>query len=224
MEIKVMEQVMKSNEDTAVDNRELFDANGSLALNLLGSPGAGKTTLLERTFEKLAGRLKAAVIEGDLYTSKDADRIERHGVQVVQINTTGGCHLDSKMIAKVLPQFDLANNDLMIIENVGNLVCPAAYDLGEHDKVVVLSIAEGGDKPLKYPRIFLESTAAVINKMDLLPFSDVDMEQLKIDILSINPAIKIFEVSSRDGKGLDAWINWLTERVSTHGGNKKVTG
>lgn len=217
MEVRVMEQVMKKNEDVAAGIRKQFEGTGTLAINLLGSPGAGKTTLLERTFEKIAGVVKAAVIEGDLYTSKDAERIQRHGVQVVQINTSGGCHLDSNMINKVLPEFDLTNIDLMIVENVGNLVCPAAYDLGEHEKIVVLSIAEGGDKPLKYPRIFLESKAVILNKIDLLPFSDVDMDLLKRDIRSINPDIEIFEVSSRDGQGLDVWVNWLIERVLPHG-------
>ena len=224
MEIKVMEQVMKSNEETAADIRAQYDAAKTLALNLLGSPGAGKTTLLERTLEKLKDKLKVAVIEGDLYTSKDADRIEKSGAQVVQINTAGGCHLDSKMIAKVIPQFDLDKVDLMIVENVGNLVCPAAYDLGEHDKVVVLSITEGGDKPLKYPRIFLESTATVLNKTDLLPFCDVDMELMKKDILSINPKIIIFETDCRSGQGMESWVDWLVERVSTHGKNSTITG
>lgn len=224
MKIKVMAKVLKTNEQIASGNRTLFDQYGTLAINLLGSPGAGKTTLLERTFEKLADKINVAVIEGDLYTSKDADRIERHGIKVRQINTTGGCHLDSKMIAQVLPDFNLADTDLMVIENVGNLVCPAAYDLGEHEKIVVLSIAEGGDKPLKYPRIFMESTVVIINKIDLWPFSDVDLDLLRQDIISLNPHIKIFAVSCRDGQGLDEWVNWLLERVATRGENRTVTG
>lgn len=224
MKVEVMTEVMKSNEETAADNQQIFDHQGILALNLLGSPGAGKTTLLERTLEKLTGRIGVAVIEGDLYTSKDADRITRQGAQVIQINTEGGCHLDSKMVAKVLPQFDFNQVDLVVIENVGNLVCPAAYKLGEHEKVVALSIAEGGDKPLKYPRIFLESTAVVINKMDLLPFSDVDMEQLRQDILSIKPNIHIFEVSCRTGQGMDQWVDWLVKKVSQHGHQNTPTG
>ncbi|GAW91117.1 hydrogenase nickel incorporation protein HypB [Calderihabitans maritimus] len=213
MEIKVMKGVYDSNEKIAAHNRRNFAEHRTLAVNILGSPGSGKTTLLEASIGMLKEKIRPAVIEGDLSTDRDASRIAAHGVPVIQINTNGGCHLDAQMIAKVLPDFDLSQVDLMIIENVGNLVCPAAFDLGEDFKVVVLSIAEGADKPAKYPRTFLEASAVVINKIDLLPFSDVNLEELKRDIRNINPDIKIFEVSCRLRQGLDNWAEWLVSKV-----------
>jgi len=209
MEITIKTDVLATNEQLAQQNKKIFREAGVTAINIMGSPGAGKTTLLERTLERLQGLLKAGVIEGDIYTAKDAERIEAHGVPVVQINTGGACHLDAQMVQKVLPDFKLEQLDLMIIENVGNLVCPVEFNLGEEHKVTVLSIIEGDDKPLKYPLIFKESTAVVLNKVDLLDFCDVNMDNLKRDILSINPDIKIFEISSRLQTGLDAWIKWL---------------
>lgn len=211
MEIKVGKGILDVNQATAEKNREVFDRHGAVALNVMGSPGAGKTTVLEKTIDMLRDRLRIAVIEGDIYTSKDAQRIEKHSIPVRQINTGGACHLDACMVEKALPYFDLTGIDLMIIENVGNLVCPVEFNLGEHNKIAVLSITEGDDKPLKYPLIFKESTAVVLNKTDLLDFTDVNMDNLRKDILSINPEIRIFPVSARTGAGLDAWVAWLCE-------------
>lgn len=212
-EIAVMANLLQNNDLQAEINRKYFKDHKCLAINIIGSPGAGKTTLLERTLSYIKDKHTVAVIEGDIFTSKDADRIAEHNVPVVQINTGGGCHLDSKMIEKVLPELDISNLDLMIIENVGNLVCPADFDLGENFKVVVLSVVEGDDKPAKYPVIFRNSKAVILNKMDLLPLVDADLNVMKEDILNINPNIKIFEVSCRTGEGLDEWIQWLTDEI-----------
>lgn len=217
MEIKIGSGILDINEATAASNRQVFERSGVLAVNVMGSPGAGKTTVLEKTIDLLQGRLRLAVIEGDIYTSKDAERIERHGIPVRQINTGGACHLDARMVEKALAHFDFAGIDLMIIENVGNLVCPVEFNLGEHYKIAVLSITEGDDKPLKYPLIFKESAAVVLNKIDLLDFTDVNMQNLQKDILSINPEIKIFPVSARTGAGLDAWAGWLAELAELAG-------
>ncbi|AVX21880.1 hydrogenase nickel incorporation protein HypB [Carboxydocella sporoproducens DSM 16521] len=213
MKIEIKTDILISNDQQAELNRQNFRAAGVKVFNFMGSPGAGKTTLLERTIAELKNKLRLAVIEGDIYTSKDAERIEAHGIPVVQINTEGACHLDARMVARVLPRFDLNNLDLLIIENVGNLVCPVEFQLGEDAKVAVLSVIEGDDKPLKYPLIFRESEAVVVNKIDLLPFCNCNMESLTRDILSINPDIKIFPVSCRTGEGLQEWIDWLFRRT-----------
>jgi hydrogenase nickel incorporation protein HypB len=212
-EVRVMSNLRAANETMAEENSKLFREKNVFAFNLLGSPGAGKTTLLEKTLALLKDRMRAAVIEGDLYSTKDADRIAKYNIPVVQINTSGGCHLDALMIAKVLPDFDLDNLDTLIVENVGNLVCPADFNLGEELKVVVLSIVEGDDKPAKYPLIFRNSAVAILNKMDLLNLTDVNMDIMKADILAINPEIKIFEVSCRQGVGLEEWCNWLLSNL-----------
>jgi len=217
MEIKVGTGILDLNQATAENNREVFDRHQTVAVNVMGSPGAGKTTVLEKTIDALRDRLKLAVIEGDIYTSKDAERIEKHGIPVRQINTGGACHLDARMVEKALGGFDFAAVDLMIIENVGNLVCPVEFNLGEHYKIAVLSITEGDDKPLKYPLIFKASAAVVLNKIDLLEFTDVNMENLQKDILSINPQIKIFQVSARTGEGMAAWAGWLEEIAGRSG-------
>lgn len=218
-EIEVMANILNANDNQAEVNRRHFHKYQCLAINLIGSPGAGKTTLLERTLSRLDKSIGVAVIEGDIYTSKDADRIAHYQIPVIQINTGGGCHLDSKMIEKVLPEFEWDKLDLMVIENVGNLVCPADFDLGEDFKVVVLSVVEGDDKPAKYPVIFRNAKAAILNKMDLLPLVEANLENMKKDILNINPEIKIFEISCRTEEGLSRWIDWLTEQVNQ---NKKV--
>jgi len=212
-EIEVMANLLSSNDMQADVNRAHFRKNHCLAINVIGSPGAGKTSLLEKTLPLITKNLKVGVIEGDIFTSKDADRIATHEIPVIQINTGGGCHLDSKMVSKVLPEFDWNAMDLMIIENVGNLVCPADFDLGEAFKVIVLSIVEGDDKPSKYPVIFRNAKAVVLNKMDLEKLTDVNMETMKHDILTINPHIRIFEVSCRNGNGLNEWISWLSQEV-----------
>ena len=219
-EIAVMANLLSSNDMQAEVNRAHFRKNKCLAINLIGSPGAGKTSLLEKTLPLLIGDMQVGVIEGDIFTSKDADRIAAHEVPVIQINTGGGCHLDSKMVSKVLPEFNWQATDLMIIENVGNLVCPADFDLGEAFKVIVLSIVEGDDKPAKYPVIFRNAKVVVLNKMDLEAFTDVNMENMKRDILAINPDIQIFEVSCRNGNGLQVWVSWLTQEVKGYQGKR----
>ncbi|HWQ43013.1 MAG TPA: hydrogenase nickel incorporation protein HypB [Desulfosporosinus sp.] len=223
-EIEVKAKLLGSNNMQAELNRAYFQENSCLAINVIGSPGAGKTALLEKTLPQLTVNLHVGVIEGDIFTSKDADRIAVHEVPVVQINTGGGCHLDSKMISKVLVEFDCKATDLMIIENVGNLVCPADFDLGEAFKVIVLSIVEGDDKPAKYPVIFRNAKAVVLNKMDLEAFTDVNMVNMKRDILTINPDIHIFEVSCRNGNGLEAWTSWLSQEVKTYQNKENLTG
>lgn len=213
-EITVKANLLGANDNQAEVNRNHFRKNHCLAINIISSPGSGKTTLLEKTLGQLSPEYHVGVIEGDIFTTKDADRIAAHNVPVVQINTGGGCHLDSKMVEKVLPQFNWTTLDLMVIENVGNLVCPADFDLGEAFKVVVLSIVEGDDKPLKYPVIFRNAKVAVINKIDLKDFTDASIENMKRDIISINPQIKIFEMSCRTGEGLAEWIKWLKEEIN----------
>lgn len=215
-EIEVMANLLSANDMQAAVNRDHFRANNCLAINVIGSPGAGKTSLLEKTLPLLILDMQVGVIEGDIFTSKDADRIAAHGVPVIQINTGGGCHLDSKMVSKVLPEFNWQATDLMIIENVGNLICPGDFDLGEAFKIIVLSIVEGDDKPAKYPVIFRNAKAVVLNKMDLEAYTDVNMETMRKDILAINPDIQIFEVSCRNGDGLEVWTSWLSQEVKTY--------
>lgn len=214
MEIQIKADLLGNNEDQALINRNRYNQHGVFCINVMGSPGAGKTTLLERTIDMLKDKISIAVIEGDIYTAKDAERIEAHGIPVVQINTEGACHLDAPMVNKVLDKFELEKLDLMIVENVGNLVCPVEFNTGEHIKVAVLSIIEGDDKPLKYPLIFRESEAVVLNKVDLAPFCDADIEQMKKDLKSINPNINIFSVSCRTGEGLEAWSQWLLSETN----------
>ncbi|HMK43272.1 MAG TPA: hydrogenase nickel incorporation protein HypB [Dissulfurispiraceae bacterium] len=214
MKLKVTTNILTANEKIAEGNRALFDDAGVFVLNLMSSPGAGKTTLLEETIKRLKDRIRVGVIEGDIAGTDDAMRIDALKVPVVQINTGGACHLDANMISEVLEDIPYRELDLLVIENVGNLVCPAEFKLGEHMKAAVLSITEGHDKPLKYPIMFQESSALVINKMDLKPFLDVDVEKIKRDVLSLNPGCVIFEVSCKTGEGLDAWIAWLQTTIS----------
>ena len=213
MEVKVMKNVLAMNDEAAVENAALFQRKGIFVLNLMGSPGAGKTTLLECTLEALKDEMRIAVIEGDLFTTKDAERIEHLGVPVVQINTSGGCHLDAPMVESALASLDLAALDFLVIENVGNLVCPAEFELGQDKKAVVLSITEGDDKPLKYPLMFKEADAALLNKVDLLPYTDFDMESATEDIRTIHPGIEVMPIACRTGEGLAAWLAWLRKNV-----------
>ncbi len=207
--IAIEEDILGKNNRLAGFNRALFKDKSIFVLNLVSSPGSGKTTLLERTLRDLSDTLRCAVIEGDQQTDNDARRIAATGVPVRQINTGTGCHLDAHMIMHGTESFDMDNLDLLLIENVGNLVCPAAFDLGEHHKVAVLSITEGEDKPLKYPQMFHNSTVMLLNKTDLLPHLDFDMEKCKEYALRVNPDIIIFEVSARSGEGMEAWYQWL---------------
>lgn len=213
MEIKLMRNILGANDEIAAANRKIFSQRGVVVMNLMGSPGSGKTTLLEKTLARLFDKIKIAVIEGDLFTAKDAERIERAGVDVIQINTAGGCHLDAAMIQKACASLDLDAIDLLIVENVGNLVCPAEFDIGENFKAVVLSITEGDDKPLKYPLIFKESEVVLLNKIDLLPFTNFDLKSAREDLTTLHPTIKIFETSCTTGAGLDEWAAWLLERT-----------
>lgn len=208
-----MKNILGANDEIAAQNRKMFAECGIVVMNLMGSPGSGKTTLLEQTLTRLAKKIRIAVIEGDLFTAKDAERIERAGVNVIQINTAGGCHLDAAMIQKACASLDLNALDLLIVENVGNLVCPAEFDIGENFKAVVLSITEGDDKPLKYPLIFKESAATVLNKIDLLPFTNFDMQSAREDLSMLHPTIKIFETSCTQGTGLDDWCAFLLGKV-----------
>lgn len=208
--IAIEEDILGKNNRLAAFNRALFKDKGIFVLNLVSSPGSGKTTLLERTLRDLSGSLRCAVIEGDQQTDNDARRIAATGVPVRQINTGAGCHLDARMVMNGTEEFDLDNLDLLLIENVGNLVCPAAFDLGEHHKVAVLSVTEGEDKPLKYPQMFHNSTVMLLNKTDLLPYLDFDVEKCKQYARRVSPDILIFEVSAKSGEGMDEWYRWLT--------------
>jgi len=211
--VVVQTDILAKNNAIAEDNRLLFREKGLFVLNLVSSPGSGKTTILERTLKDLAGTCRAAVIEGDQQTDNDAQRIAATGVPVKQVNTGAGCHLDAHMVLHAAAHFNLSDLDLLLIENVGNLVCPASFDLGEHHKVVVLSVTEGEDKPLKYPQMFHAADIMLLNKVDLLPHLDFDVEKCKEMARRVSPGITIFEVSSRTGEGMDAWYAWLKEGV-----------
>ena len=205
----MVSRILEANDRIAEENRKRFKEAGLFVANLMGAPGAGKTTLLERTIQALTPHLRVGVIEGDIVGSDDAERIGALNVPVVQINTGGACHLDANMISEVLDELPLRELDLLIIENVGNLVCPAEFKVGEDLKMMVLSVAEGHDKPLKYPLMFQESAALVLNKVDLLPYMNTDMNKVRMDSLALNPNLKIFEVSCRTGAGIDEWAQWL---------------
>ncbi len=208
--VQVERDILAKNDAIAEINRAFFAAHNMLALNLVSSPGSGKTTLLVRTLEMLKGRAGMAVIEGDQQTDNDAKRIRATGVQAVQINTGKGCHLDAEMIRQALDQLDLPEPALLFIENVGNLVCPAAFDLGEAAKVVVLSVTEGEDKPLKYPDMFLAAQLMLLNKCDLLPHLNFDVAQAEANARRVNPEIEIIHLSATSGSGMDDWLAWLT--------------
>jgi hydrogenase nickel incorporation protein HypB len=213
LKVSVVRNILEANEALAQKNRKLFKEKGLFTINLMSSPGAGKTTLLENTVEALKDKLRMAVIEGDIQSSVDARRIAKKGVQAIQINTDGGCHLDANMIQNVLAHLDLDNLDLLIVENVGNLVCPAEFDIGENVKVMILSVTEGDDKPLKYPVMFRESAVLLINKIDLLPYTNCKINNIKKAALKLNPKIKIFEVSCRTGEGLENWYKWIRQQT-----------
>lgn len=213
MELKVLEGVFDANRKMAEENRDIFRRNGVLAINLMASPGAGKTSLIDRTLALIKERVRVGVIEGDIASNVDAEKVKAHGIPVVQINTGGACHLDAAMIQQALEHLPLTELDLLIIENVGNLVCPAEFDLGESLKVTILSVAEGHDKPLKYPLIFTQTDALVLNKVDLLGMGDFDLQALRRTVLKMNPDVAIFELSCRTGQGLEGWAAWLEGMV-----------
>src|SRR5579885_2534568 len=211
--VTIAQNILAANDSIALHIKQSLAARGIRVLNIMSSPGAGKTTLLERTIERLRGQLGIGVIEGDIETSADAERIEARGAETVQINTRGACHLEAHMIRDALAEIDLKDIDLLVIENIGNLVCPAAWNLGEELRAVLVSTTEGDDKPAKYPQMFAVSQVMVVNKLDLLPYVDYDLEKVKRQALAINPRLRIFEVSCRNGMGLDAWCEWLASLV-----------
>lgn len=219
MALKVVmgQRLLRANEQVAAENRARFAAAGVLVVNLISSPGAGKTTLLERTLARLRDRFRIAVIEGDMYTVRDAQRIAGQGVEVVQINTAGVCHLNAPMVARALEELAADRYDLLFIENVGNLVCPAEFDLGEDLKVAVLSVTEGGDKPAKYPLVFRTARAVVISKGDLLPYTDFDLEAVVAELGALNKDLKVFVVSAKTGEGIGEWCKWLEEMAAEKG-------
>jgi hydrogenase nickel incorporation protein HypB len=212
--IRIEEDLLAKNNRLANNNRTRFSAGQLLVLNLVSSPGSGKTSILERTLTDLKEQIDFAVLEGDQQTTNDADRIAATGVAVKQINTGSGCHLDAHMIGHGVEGFDLAATDILMIENVGNLVCPASFDLGEDHKVVVLSVTEGEDKPLKYPQMFQAADLMLINKIDLLPYLRFDLEQCKTFARQVNPEIEIMELSCHSGEGMQEWYEWLTAGVA----------
>ncbi|BDU73224.1 hydrogenase nickel incorporation protein HypB [Mesoterricola silvestris] len=206
--------LLAKNNLLAADNRAWFAQRGILALNLVSSPGSGKTTLLVETIRRLAGTVPIAVIEGDQQTSHDADRIRAAGAPAIQINTGKGCHLDAHMVGHAAAELDPPQGALLLVENVGNLVCPAAFDLGEAHKVVILSVTEGEDKPFKYPDMFIRSDVMVVNKIDLLPYLAFDVEQCVANALKVNPALKVIRVSATSGEGLEEWTRWIVESLA----------
>jgi hydrogenase nickel incorporation protein HypB len=212
--LRIERDILGKNDRLAAANRAALAAHGILALNLVSSPGSGKTSLLVRTLQTLAGRIPAAVIEGDQQTEFDAERIRATGVAALQINTGKGCHLDADMIARALPRLALADGGLLFIENVGNLVCPAAFDLGEAHKVVILSVTEGEDKPLKYPDMFAAADLMLLNKVDLLPYLHFDVARAIGYALRVNPRLQVIQTSATSGEGLDEWLAWLETRLA----------
>jgi len=211
--VEVREAVLGKNDQIAAHNREFFRQKRIVALNLVSSPGSGKTTILERTIRELRGEIPMAVIEGDQQTVLDAERIDATGVPVVQVNTGAGCHLDADMVHQALHQMEPAENSLLFIENVGNLVCPAMFDLGEAAKVVIISVTEGEDKPLKYPAMFDAAGLCLINKTDLLPHVDFDVARCREYALRVNHHLEFFEISARTGEGMPAWLDWLRSQI-----------
>jgi len=211
--ITIAQNILAANDTIAQEVQQSLATHGIRTINVMSSPGAGKTTLLERTIARLRGEMAIGVIEGDIETSADAERIETAGAETVQINTRGACHLEAHMIRAALKELDIAHINLLFIENIGNLVCPSEWDLGEDLRAVVVSTTEGDDKPAKYPQMFAVSQVMIVNKLDLLPYVDYDVEKVKRQALAINPQLRIFQVSCRTGEGLDAWCEWLVTFV-----------
>ncbi|HTY37493.1 MAG TPA: hydrogenase nickel incorporation protein HypB [Bacteroidota bacterium] len=220
--VTVERKVLEKNDEIARRNREFFLGRNMFVINLVSSPGSGKTSILERTLEYFNGRVRVAVIEGDVQTDFDAQRIARYNAPVVQIVTNGGCHLEAKLVEDAMQNLDLTGIRLLIIENVGNLVCPSNYDLGEALKVVVASTTEGDDKPLKYPAMFQRASALLINKIDLLPYVNCNLPALKNNALSINPSLKVFETSCTTKAGISEWCSWLEENMKSREGDARA--
>ena len=213
MKISVVKNILEANQRIAEENRKRFSEGKLLVVNLMSSPGAGKTSLLEKTIRALNDEFRIGVVEGDIQSTYDAERISRTGAPAVQINTGGACHLDSNMVQEALKSLELDKLNLLFIENVGNLVCPAEFNLGEDFKAMILSVAEGDDKPLKYPLMFHESKVLLINKIDLLPFCECNPDLIEERARRINPGLTIFRLSCRTGEGLESWTGWLREQL-----------
>jgi hydrogenase nickel incorporation protein HypB len=221
--VQVEQDILSKNNSFATANRRHFDEHGIFALNLVSSPGSGKTTLLVKTIERLKGKLTISVVEGDQQTSNDAERIRATGVAALQINTGKGCHLDGHMVGQAMERMNPAEESLFLIENVGNLVCPAAFDLGEHHKVAILSVTEGEDKPLKYPDMFRAADVMLLNKCDLLPYLEFDADLAEANALRVNPRLTIFRVSASSGEGLSAWLAWIEAGLAGQRGKRAET-
>ena len=213
MEIKVLKDILGANEAIAKRNKDRLDSHSILTINIMSSPGAGKTSLILQTINRLKAGTRIAVIEGDVASRIDADKVNKEGVPVIQINTGGGCHLDANMTERALDNLPLGKIDLLLIENVGNLICPAEFNLGEHKKVMLLSMPEGDDKPHKYPLMFSEADVVLVNKVDLLPYLDFNLDAFNKVVTGLNPKVKIFPVSCKTGEGLAAWFAWLEGEV-----------
>ena len=214
MKVKVLQDILGANETIAQRNRDLLDKHGILTINIMSSPGAGKTSLILQTIARLKEKTRLAVIEGDVASTVDADKVSQQRIPVVQINTAGGCHLDANMTESALNNLLLDEIDLLLIENVGNLICPAAFALGENKRVMILSLPEGDDKPYKYPTMFTEADVVLLNKMDLLPYLDFDIAAFNKVVTGLNPAAEIFPVSCKTGDGLDRWFSWLEAELT----------
>jgi hydrogenase nickel incorporation protein HypB len=220
MKINVMTDILEANDRIATANGDVFNKNRNLVLNLMSSPGAGKTSLLEKTGEALKGNLRLGVIAGDIETSRDAERLEKHKLPVIQLTTGSACHLDANMIASALPHIDLKKIDILVIENVGNLVCPAEFKLGEHYKIMILSVTEGDEKPLKYPLMFRESSLLLINKIDLLKYTNFNLKEAKANARRVHPDLDIIDISCATGEGISDWIAWLNQHYQKKFGTK----
>jgi len=218
--VTIERKILEKNDEVALRNRAAFKENHVFVLNMVSSPGAGKTTILEKTLELLRGKIRTAVIEGDVQTDLDAQRIEKYGVPAVQIVTRGGCHLEANLVQEAVKALDLSKLELLIIENVGNLVCPANYDLGEDIKVVVSSVTEGDDKPLKYPAMFRNAGVLLLNKIDLVPYVNARPDVLIKNALSINPHLTVIQTSAVSNHGIDVWCDWLIERATQRPSSK----
>ena len=217
MQLKVLKDIMAANTATAEANRARLDANGILGVNIMASPGSGKTTFILGTIDSLGQDARVGVIEGDLASSVDAEKVAQKNVPVVQINTGGGCHLDANQINAGLDNLPLGALDIILIENVGNLVCPSEFKLGEHKRVVILSVPEGDDKPYKYPGMFATADIIIISKIDILPYFDFDLENFKKAVSGLNPGVLIFPLSARTGEGFDVWTDWLKSQALRQG-------
>jgi len=214
--VSVVEQILSANDQLADANRARLDAAGVFALNVMASPGAGKTSLIMRTVEALRGEFRIGAVDGDIATTIDADRIATLGVPAVQINTGGACHLDAVMLQRALPELPLEALDLLIVENVGNLVCPASFKLGVHRSILIASVPEGDDKPYKYPVMYRGVDGLVLNKMDVLAAFDFDVDYFRRGVEALNPGLAFFPLSCKTGEGLEAWLTWLREMVRPH--------